>query len=337
MRRQYKRAAALIVLSCILTLTGNGRGFSIRAYAEKSNTRTIYDEMVFWGETAAYLYYYADCSGFSPDSILYYYCEKDSQEEIVKAQFEKMAIYALLSNFPERNAVSFSESDEYIYAEKEAFDTAAEELFGINAEEAAGYCQFFTLDGNRYVFAKNDIKDVIPESSAHGFNENVMSGYMCLTKNGSWVSPYEYDIYLEPSENGRYSSYRFSCMSFRIPRSGFGISTGNAEEEMVSIRLMAFLNHEPQNAFLSRDINGIETGDGTLIYECGGVYYSQEELSEFLCPDGENTVKRRVELGEIFKNGDHYIADYGEGLLEVKMDENRELTFIRNRRYTFKG
>lgn len=332
MRRQYKRAAALIVLSCILTLTGNGRGFSsIRAYAEKTYTETVYDEMVFWGDAAAYLYYFAENSGYSTDSILYYYSEKDSQEDIVKAQFEKMALYSLISCFPEKDAVT--EKQGYVYVNKDVMDVAASELYGIDMKGAVDYCSFFTEDGDDYVFMKPDFGSSVPESVSHAFYGDVLNGYVCLTKNGTWVEPYEFDMYMEPVENGRYSNYRFSSMTIMTPDSYKKISTGEAEEEMVSVRLMAFLNHEPANAFLSHDFTGTESENGIITYECEDKFLTQEDMTAYLCPKGDDTERIRVGLGSIFKNGNHYIADYGEGLLEVKMTEDRELIFMRNKRY----
>ena len=212
-------------------------------------------------------------------------------------------------------------------------DIAASELYGINMDKAAGYCSFFASAGDEYVFLKQDTGNIIPQSAAHDFSGDMMSGYMCLTEAGTWVEPYEYDMYLEPVQNGRYSNYRFSYMVLKVPESYKKISTGKAEEEMISVRLMSLLYHEPGNAFLSRDFTGTEDKDGTVTYECDGKVMTFEELAEYLCPEGDDTERVRVELGYIFKNKDHYIADYGEGLLEVRMTKERELIFIRNKRY----
>ena len=333
MKRQFKRAAALIVLSCIFTLAGNGRGFSIRAYAEKTYTEIMYDEMVWWGESAAYLYYFAENSGYSPESVLYYYCDKDTQEDIVKAQFEKAALYALIENFPEKEALRTDETEGYVYVKKDVMDTAASELYGIDMEKAVNYCEFFALSEDEYVFLMQDFGNIIPQSAAHAFYDDMMSGYMCLTENGTWVEPYEFDMFLLPMENGTYSNYRFSYMNMKVPEGYKKISTSKAEEEMVSVRLMAFLNHEPGNAFLSHDFSGTENADGSVVYQCDGMFMTAEDMTSYICPEGDDTERVCVELGYIFKNGDHYIADYGQGLLEVRMTEDKDFIFLRNRRY----
>lgn len=332
MKRQLKRAA-LAVLSCIITLAGIGRVFLITVCAEKTNTEIMYDEMVYWGESAAYLYYFAVNSGYPADSVLYYYSDKDTQEDIVKAQFEKAALYALIADFPEKEAIRTDEAEGYVYVKKEVMDTAASELYGIDMEKAVSYCEFFALSEDEYVFLLRDFGKIIPQSAAHAFYGDMMSGYMCLTENGTWVEPYEFDMFLMPVENGTYSNYRFSFMKIKVPESYKRISTSRAEEEMISVRLRAFLNHEPGNAFLSHDFTGTENPDGSVAYECEGRFLTADDMASYLCPNGDDTERKRVELGYIFKNGDHYIADYGEGLLEVRMAEDKALTFLRNRRY----
>lgn len=333
MKRRFKRAAALVILSCVLTLTGNGRGFCINAHAEETDCGNIYDELVLWGEAAAYLYYFAVNSGYAPESILYYYNLKDEQESIVKAQFEKMALYALVSDFPDKDAVTADKENSLIRIKKEALDTAARELYGIDMETPDDYRTYFASDGDDYIFAGTDFGDVIPESAAHGFYGDTMSGYMCLSEKGIWIKPYEFDMYLEPVENGRYSRYRFSGMSVKVPESYKTIPTSLAEEEIVSNRLMAFLNRAPRSTFLMHDFTGTENKNGSVTYECDGRIMTYEDLSEYLLRDGEAPETKPVTLGYIFRNGDHYIADYGEGLLEVRMQENGTMTFIRNKRY----
>lgn len=333
MKSHIIRSAAFLLLLCLFIPAVNGAFGPKEAYAETSYIGTMYDEMVYWGDAAAYLYYYADTSGYSPESVLYYYCEKDGQEEVVRTQFEKMALYALISNFPDKDMLRSDDAQGYVYVKKDAMDIAASELYGIDMDKAAGYCSFFASAGDEYVFLKQDTGNIIPQSAAHDFSGDMMSGYMCLTEAGTWVEPYEYDMYLEPVQNGRYSNYRFSYMVLKVPESYKKISTGKAEEEMISVRLMSLLYHEPGNAFLSRDFTGTEDKDGTVTYECDGTEMTFEELAEYLCPEGDDTERVRVELGYIFKNKDHYIADYGEGLLEVRMTKERELIFIRNKRY----
>ena len=81
------------------------------------------------------------------------------------------------------------------------------------------------------------------------------------------------------------------------------------------------------------DFTGTENKNGSVTYECDGRIMTYEDLSEYLLRDGEAPETKPVTLGYIFRNGDHYIADYGEGLLEVRMQENGTMTFIRNKRY----
>ena len=346
MKHKWKRAFVPI-LCCLILFSGNEWTGVIRSLAaeeaapasnaasESGASRNMYDEMVFWGESAAWLYYFASISGYQPESVLYYYCEKDTQEDIVKAQFEKMALYALIAAFPEKEALHFGEAEGTVSVNKELFDQAAWELYGIDMESAASYCPFFTLNsaGDEYVFPAADPGTVIPQSAAHSFEEGEIRGIMCLTENGTWIDPYEFDMFLMPVENGRFSRYRFSYLQMMLPESFREISTSRAEEERISVRLMAFLQHEPANAFLSHDFTYTEKPDGSISYTCDGVQMTASELSGLLCPDGEETDRVRVELGSIFKNGDHYIADYGKGLLEVKLTEDREFIFLRNKRY----
>lgn len=320
----------LLFLIGLITAFGFSPLNSLRADAAESDFAAMYDEMVYWGDSAAYLYYFAETSGYQPESVLYYYCEKDAQEDLVKAEFEKMALYALLANFPEKDALRYEET-EYVYVTKDVMDTAARELYGIDMEAALSYCTFFTLSDGEYVFLQKDFGTVEPQSAAHALYEDSMSGFLCLSESGTWVEPYEFDMYFEPIEDGTYSNYRFSYMILRVPDET--ISTSRAEEEMISNRLMAFLYKEPANAFLAADFTGTEQADGSIIYECGGKKLTAEELAASLCPNGNETERNRVELGYIFKNGDHYIADYGEGLLEVKLTEDKKLLFLRNRRY----
>ena len=345
-KQKWKMAFAP-VLCCLILFSGSGRTGVIRSMAAEeaapvSNamsvsgaSRNMYDEMVFWGESAAWLYYFACTSGYQPESVLYYYCEKDAQEDIVKAQFEKMALYALIAAFPEKEALRTDEAEGTVSVNKELFDQAAWELYGIDMESAASYCSFFALNsaGDEYVFPAADPGTVIPQSAAHSFEEGEIRGIMCLTENGTWIDPYEFDMFLVPVENGRFSRYRFSYMQMMLPESFREISTSRAEEERISVRLMAFLQHEPANAFLSHDFSYTEKPDGSISYTCDGVQMTASELALSLCPDGEKTERVRVELGSIFKNGDHYIADYGKGLLEVKLTEDREFIFLRNKRY----
>ena len=333
LKQKWKRTFLPVLLSCLILFSGNSRTGAIRSFAAEGFAGNMYDEMVFWGESAAWLYYFACTSGYQPESVLYYYCEKDAQEDVVKAQFEKMALYALIAAFPEKEALRFSEAEGTVYVNRELFDQAAWELYGIDMGEAASYCSFFTLSGDEYVFLSADPGTVIPQSAAHSFEEGEIRGIMCLTENGTWIDPYEFDMFLLPVENGRYSRYRFSYMQMMLPESFREISTSRAEEERISLRLMAFLQHEPANAFLSHDFTYTENADGSISYTCDGTQMTASELALFLCPDGDETERVRVELGSIFKNGDHYIADYGKGLLEVKLTEDQELLFLRNRRY----